>query len=101
MLCKNWVKISESDNDEKKNWVIIDSNDGYNNDIQEVEDLFNDVLDEKNYLVIDKELFARSIMDKENVADLNEMDLITIVNNSFGEFTQDIVELIMEMRCYE
>ena len=83
MLCKNWVKIDTT------------------GDENQVEDLFNDVLDDKNYLVIDKELFARSIMDKENVKDLNEMDLITIVNNSFGEFTQDIVELIMEMRCYE
>jgi len=62
----------------------------------EINESFNEVLDKGNYLIIDKEEFARQILEtyKDTVSDDKDWDII--IDNELAEYRSDILGLLQE-----
>ena len=62
----------------------------------EISEYFNEVLDKKNYLIIDKEEFARQILETYKDNDLSDSDWDIIVDNELAQYRSDILGCLQE-----
>lgn len=77
-----------------RSYAIIKNDNGI-----EIDEPFTDIIDRKGYLIIDKEEYARRIIENEDVSELDESDIMIIVDDYLTEFSEEITNLIMEIRC--
>jgi hypothetical protein len=65
----------------------------------EISENFNDILDKKNYIIIDKEDFARKTIEKHNddINDIDDADWDIIVSKELSQCKSDILGILLEI----
>lgn len=80
-----------------KSYVTIENDNG-----KIIEEGLDDIIDRYGYLIIDKEMLARRIIDENDITDMDECDIMALVDDELNEIgSWEVTDMILEMRGEE